>query len=271
MLRTHTHPRSPSLISEHNFLSVRVVSMTMRRSECINASPDKQWSFNKTRGSLRQLVKSMLRVSWLIKASPLRPDTVSILAGPWQHAPMIGLQCLSVRQLSWTNDSLRCLLDRHDNLILWARQGKSDLGAFYWGWGKLTRADKSLPWAINRIKEQQQRQTLLPPSVLLVFFSLSLCSSAFPGAVILKTSRTTGPIDLWNNKEPKKALGRVLLSRWNTESGYRSELKDFQMFKAIPVWPRGKVYCLGHLSQGYENIVYMVGRRPCVYTDVLSF
>lgn len=158
---THTH----TLISEHNFLSVRIVSMTMRRSECINASPDKQWSFTKTRGSLRQLVKSMLRVSSLIKASPLRPDTVSIPAGPWRHAPMIGLKCLSVRQLSWTNDSLCCLLDWHDNLILWARQGKSDLGAFYWGWGKLTRADKSLPWAINRIKEQQQRQTLLPPSV----------------------------------------------------------------------------------------------------------
>lgn len=163
MFQTHTHTHT--LISEHNFLSVRIVSMTMRRSECINASPDKQWSFTKTRGSLRQLVKSMLRVSSLIKASPLRPDTVSIPAGPWRHAPMIGLKCLSVRQLSWTNDSLCCLLDWHDNLILWARQGKSDLGAFYWGWGKLTRADKSLPWAINRIKEQQQRQTLLPPSV----------------------------------------------------------------------------------------------------------
>ena len=129
----------------------------MRHSKCINASLDKQWSFTKTRGSLRQLVKSMLRVSSLIKASPLSPDTVSILAGLWRHTPMIGLKCLSVRQLSWTNDSLCCLLEWHDNLILWARQGKSDLGALYWGWGKLTRADKSLPWAINRIKEQQTK------------------------------------------------------------------------------------------------------------------
>lgn len=69
-------------------------------------------------GSLRQLVKSMLSVSWLIKASPLRLDTVSILAGPWRHTPMIGLKCLSVRQLSWTNDSLCCLLELHDNSIL---------------------------------------------------------------------------------------------------------------------------------------------------------
>lgn len=34
----HTH----TLIYEHNFLLVRIVSMTMWRSECINASPDKQ-------------------------------------------------------------------------------------------------------------------------------------------------------------------------------------------------------------------------------------
>lgn len=58
--------------------------------------------------------------------------------------------------------------------------------------------------------------------------------------------------------------------RWNAGSGYRWELKVFQTFKAIPVWPRGKVYCLGHLSPGDGNIVYMVGRRPCVYTDVFS-
>lgn len=148
----------------------------MWHSECINASLDKQWSFTKTRGSLRQLVKSMQRVSSLIKASSLSPDTVSIPAGPWQRAPVIGLKSLSVRQLSWTNDSLCCLLDWHDNLILWAWQGKSDLGAFYRGWGKLTRADKSLPWAINRIKEQQQRQTVLLPSLclFLVFFFLSV-------------------------------------------------------------------------------------------------
>lgn len=161
--------------SEHNSCPatqawlVIIVSMTMQHSKCINASLDKQWSFTKTRGSLRQLVKSMLRVSSLIKASPLSPDTVSILAGLWQHTPMIGLKCLSVRQLSWTNDSLCCLLEWHDNLILWARQGKSDLGALYWGWGKLTRADKSLPRAINRIKEQQQRQ-----KVLSFLFCLSL-------------------------------------------------------------------------------------------------
>lgn len=130
----------------------------------------------------------------------------------------------------------------------------------------MTRADKSLPWAINRIKEQQQRQALLPH---LCFFPLLCAHLPFPNAVILKTFRTTGPIDPWNNKEPNK--GRILLSRWNIESGYRSELKVFQMFKAIPVWPRGTVYCLGHLSQGYGNIVYMVGKRPCVYTDVLSF
>lgn len=187
-------------------MSVRIVSMTMRRCECINASRDKQWSFTKTRGSLRQLVKSMLRVSSLIKASSLSPDTVSIPAGPWQRAAVIGLKSLSVRQLSWTNDSLCCLLDWHDNLILWAWQGKSDLGAFYWGWGKLTRADKSLPWAINRIKEQQQRQTVLLPSLclfLVVFFFSSLCSSAFLSGVILKTFRTTGPIDLENNKRAK--------------------------------------------------------------------
>lgn len=40
---------------------------------------------------------------------------------------MIGLKCLSVRQLSWTNDSLCCLLEGHDNLILWARRGKVTL------------------------------------------------------------------------------------------------------------------------------------------------
>lgn len=66
-------------------------------------------------------------------------------------------------------------------------------------------------------------------------------------------------------------MGRILLSRCNIESGYRSELKVFQMFKAVAVWPRGEVYCLGHLSQGDGNIVYMVGKRPCVYTDVFSF
>lgn len=68
-----------------------------------------------------------------------------------------------------------------------------------------------------------------------------------------------------------RALGQILLSRRNIESGYRSELKAFQMFKAVAVWPRGEVYCLGHLSQGDGNIVYMVGKRPCVYTDVFSF
>ncbi len=171
----HTHTHKSMVPSEHNSCPaaqawpVIIVSMTMQHSKCINASLDKQWSFTKTRGSLRQLVKSMLRVSSLIKASPLSPDTVSILAGLWRHTPMIGLKCLSVRQLSWTNDSLCCLLEWHDNLILWARQGKSDLGALYWGWGKLTRADKSLPWAINRIKEQQQRQKVLSFFVLFAF------------------------------------------------------------------------------------------------------
>lgn len=43
------------------------------------------------------------------------------------------------------------------------------------------------------------------------------------------------------------------------------------MFKATAVRPRGEVYCLGHLSQGDGNIVYMVGKGPCVYTDVFSF
>lgn len=71
----------------------------------------------------------------------------------------------------------------------------------------MTRADKSLPWAINRIKEQQQRRTLLPP--LCVFFlSLLLCAHLpFPNAAILKTFGTTGPIDPWNNKEPNKGPG----------------------------------------------------------------
>lgn len=103
------------------------------------------------------------------------------------------LKCLSVRQLSWTNDSLCCLLERHDNLILWARQGTSDLGALYWGWSKLTIADKSLPWAINRIKDQQQRQ-----KVLSVF---ALFASAFPITVY------KDPLNfkiIWQNKKNTK-------------------------------------------------------------------
>lgn len=60
-------------------LAVIIVSVTMRRAQCISASPDKQWSFTKTRRSLRQLVKSMLRVSRLIKPSSLSSDTVSIV------------------------------------------------------------------------------------------------------------------------------------------------------------------------------------------------
>ncbi len=60
-------------------LAVIIVSMTMRHAQCISASSDKQWSFTKTRRSLRQLVKSMLRVSQLIKPSSLSSDTVSIV------------------------------------------------------------------------------------------------------------------------------------------------------------------------------------------------
>lgn len=60
-------------------LAVIIVSVTMRRAQCISASSDKQWSFTKTRRSLRQLVKSMLRVSRLIKPSSLSSDTVSIV------------------------------------------------------------------------------------------------------------------------------------------------------------------------------------------------
>ena len=168
----HIQQNTSTVASEENSAApVIIVSMTMQLSKCISASLDKQWSFTKTRGSLLQLVKSMLRVSRLIKASPLRPDKVSIVAGLWRHTPMIGLKCLSVRQLSWTNDSLCCLLEGHDNLILWAKQGKSDLGGLYWGWGKLTRADKSLPRAINRIKEQQRQK------VLSLLFCLSLPAS----------------------------------------------------------------------------------------------
>lgn len=59
--------------------AVIIVSMTMRHAQCISASSDKQWSFTKTRRSLRQLVKSMLRVSRLIKPSSLSSDTVSIV------------------------------------------------------------------------------------------------------------------------------------------------------------------------------------------------
>lgn len=61
-------------------LALIIVSMTMRHAQCISASSDKQWSFTKTRRSLRQLVKSMLRVSRLIKPSSLSSDTVSIVA-----------------------------------------------------------------------------------------------------------------------------------------------------------------------------------------------
>lgn len=60
-------------------LALIIVSMTMRHAQCISASSDKQWSFTKTRRSLRQLVKSMLRVSRLIKPSSLSSDTVSIV------------------------------------------------------------------------------------------------------------------------------------------------------------------------------------------------
>lgn len=60
-------------------LAVIIVSMTMQHAQCISASSDKQWSFTKTRRSLRQLVKSMLRVSRLIKPSSLSSDTVSIV------------------------------------------------------------------------------------------------------------------------------------------------------------------------------------------------
>lgn len=60
-------------------LAMIIVSMTMQHAQCISASSDKQWSFTKTRRSLRQLVKSMLRVSRLIKPSSLSSDTVSIV------------------------------------------------------------------------------------------------------------------------------------------------------------------------------------------------
>lgn len=38
--------------------------------------------------------------------------------------PMIGVKYPSVRELRWTNDSLRCLLELHDNSILLTKREK---------------------------------------------------------------------------------------------------------------------------------------------------
>lgn len=73
-----SHPTSSLGALQGPGLAVIIVSMTMH-AQCISASSDKQWSFTKTRRSLRQLVKSMLRVSRLIKPSSLSSDTVSIV------------------------------------------------------------------------------------------------------------------------------------------------------------------------------------------------
>lgn len=74
-----SHPTSSLGALQGSGLAVIIVSMTMQHAQCISASSDKQWSFTKTRRSLRQLVKSMLRVSRLIKPSSLSSDTVSIV------------------------------------------------------------------------------------------------------------------------------------------------------------------------------------------------
>lgn len=74
-----SHPTSSLGALQGPGLAVIIVSMTMQHAQCISASSDKQWSFTKTRRSLRQLVKSMLRVSRLIKPSSLSSDTVSIV------------------------------------------------------------------------------------------------------------------------------------------------------------------------------------------------
>lgn len=47
---------------------------------------------------------------------------------------MIGVKHPSVREPSWTNDSLCCLLELHDNSILLTKRGREEVKRERGGW-----------------------------------------------------------------------------------------------------------------------------------------
>lgn len=63
---------------------------------------------------------------------------------------------------------------------------------------------------------------------------------------------TTGTIDLWKNKESDKSH-RLDSSLLRSHAGIlkvdiAGSTRLFRCSKSFPAWPRGTVYCLGHLS-----------------------
>lgn len=129
----------------------------------------------------------------------------------------------------------------------------------------MTRADKSLPWAINRIKEQQQRRTLRPPSLCL-FLVPPRAHLPFPNAVILKTFRTTGPIDLGNNKEPNKGPGwgsSVALERWKWISLGAQGFPDLQSHSSLA--PGQGILPWTSISGRWEHCVHGWKEAMCLH------